>query len=540
MCSLLKETTRRISQALPDLQRFKDKLPTERRTNKLALMAIAAVIGLTAGKRLLSTSFYPLELTDRVLAVQDNGSGFRSSSPVKSFIIAQKKSNFGSNCSSGQQKQGLRACKEPLNASTVASTTDSWFIEYDFKEEDDCELESSLESILLLQKSILEKQLHLSLDQTVHKNLLEGRSKTDEVVRSGLSARQRRNTLRARNVSQKDNLCRGKRKPSLIIHDLQQNQSTGSVRGSVSETILSHIEVTSLCEKLKLGLSLEKHKRRLETKLGYEPSDRELASYLRISPSELNTRLTECSLAREKLVMSNMRLVRSIAQKYDNLGAQGADLVQGGVLGLLRGIEKYDPSKGFKMSTYVYWWIRRGISKVLFENSTPLRIPLHMHRRLFSIKAVKTKLEDQGITPTIDRIAEALKISQTKVRNATEAANRIVSLDSKPFPSLSGQPSETYHSYVADPHLENNPWHGYYERCIKDEVKNLLDTALLEREREIIRLYHGLDSKNLTWEEIGKQIGLSRERVRKVGLVALEKLKHAAREKRLEAMYLRH
>ncbi|XP_020594648.1 RNA polymerase sigma factor sigA-like, partial [Phalaenopsis equestris] len=98
---------------------------------------------------------------------------------------------------------------------------------------------------------------------------------------------------------------------------------------------------------------------RLKERLGFEPSDRQLASSLKISCKSLRAKLLECSLATEKLAMSNVRLVMSIAQKYDNMGSDMADLIQGGLIGLLRGIEKFDSSKGCKISTYVYWWIRQ-------------------------------------------------------------------------------------------------------------------------------------------------------------------------------------
>ncbi|GKE90379.1 RNA polymerase sigma factor sigA, partial [Tanacetum coccineum] len=140
----------------------------------------------------------------------------------------------------------------------------------------------------------------------------------------------------------------------------------------------------------------------LKTKLGSEPSEEQLATPMRISRTKLRTIQIQCTLARQKLTLSNVRLVMSVAQRYDNMGAQMADLIQGCLIGLLCGIERYDSSRGYKMSTYVYWWIRQGVSRVLMENSRIQRLPTHLHERQSAIRHAKVKLEEQGITPSID------------------------------------------------------------------------------------------------------------------------------------------
>lgn len=140
---------------------------------------------------------------------------------------------------------------------------------------------------------------------------------------------------------------------------------------------------------------------RLKQRLGCEPSDEQLAASMRMSRANLQSKMIECSLAREKLAMSNIRLVMSIAQRYDNMGAEMPDLIQAGLIGLLRGIEKFDSSKGFKISTYVYWWIRQGVSRALVESSRTLRLPTHLHERLTLIRNAKARLEERGVTPSI-------------------------------------------------------------------------------------------------------------------------------------------
>ncbi|KAK1306540.1 RNA polymerase sigma factor sigA [Acorus calamus] len=509
------------------------------------MMAATAVIGVSAGKRLLSTSFYSSDLSDKLLASYDHGLVplFTSPPTTKSVIVAKTSSDFGSIVPSKRHVKAIKAVKEHVEASTVASAAENWFRRSNVAGNDEeSEYELSLEVLLLLQKSMLEKQWNLSFGRPGLETEDGGRK--SGVTRSGVSARKRRLNTRRRCLVQSSGSyveAPSRRKPgSLVSPELLQHRFKGYVKGTVSEDLLTHAEVVYLSKKIRAGLSLEEHKSRLRERLGCEPSDNQLASSLRISRAELHSRMIECSLAREKLAMSNVRLVMSIAQKYDNMGAELSDLIQGGLVGLLRGIEKFDSSKGFKISTYVYWWIRQGVSRALVENSRTLRLPTYLHERLSLIRHAKIKLEEKGITPSIDKIAESLNMSQKKVRNATEAVSKVISLDREAFPSLNGLPSETLHSYVADNNLENNPWQGLEEWSLKDEVNKLLNVALGERERDIIRLYYGLNREYHTWEDISRQIGLSRERVRQVGLVALEKLKHAARKRRLEAMLVKH
>ncbi|PIA31178.1 hypothetical protein AQUCO_05200048v1 [Aquilegia coerulea] len=484
-------------------------------------MATAAIIGVSVGKCLLSSSVYYSDITDKLYSVHhDHGLiQYQTVSP----ITAKKSTHFGPSFPHDRHTQPLKTIQEHINALAAAAVTAESVSSHKLNcvEEESFDVESSsLEALLLLQKSMLEKQWNLSFER---KGLLVEPKKQNckkvGVIKSGISARQRRYTRKY--VAHNSNVVSPSRKKingSIVSPDLLANRSKSYVKGVLSEELLTHAEVVHLSKKIKAGLFLEDYKSKLKKRLGYNPSDEQLATSLKISRAELQSKLIECSLAKERLAMSNVRLVMSIAQKYHNMGAEMADLVQGGLIGLVRGIEKFDSSKGFKISTYVYWWIRQGVSRALVENSRTLRLPTHLHERLSLIRNAKIRLENKGITPSIERIAESLNISQKKVRNATEAITK----------------------YIADTRLENNPWHGVDEWTLKDEVNNLIKTTLTEREQDIVRLYYGLDKECLTWEDISRRIGLSRERVRQVGLVALEKLKHAARRRKLEVMLVKH
>ncbi|PWA69049.1 RNA polymerase sigma-70 [Artemisia annua] len=484
-------------------------------------MMSSSTTGLTSGTNLLGSSYFYSNTTEKLSCSSDLTYTFIF---TKNAITAKKSSNRNSN--------GRRALKEHASiGANPLSSTEQWVQSFDHLEDEGTKHELSVEALLLLQKSLLEKQWKISTGvNTAIATPTEKSLKKVHVTGSQISARKRRLDAQKKTLNNCSDM------QSTIGPELFRNQFRGYVKGEESEVLLTHSEVIVLSKKIKIGLNLEEQKLRLKTKLGCEPSEEQLANSMRISRTNLRTIQIECTLARQKLTLSNVRLVMSIAQRYDNMGAQMADLIQGGLIGLLRGIERYDSSRGFKMSTYVYWWIRQGVSRALMENSRIQRLPTHLHDRQSAIRNAKVKLEEQGITPSIDRIAESLNISRRKVMNATRAITKVFSLDR----GANGHLGQTLDTDIPDNCMENNPWHGVDEAALKKEVNKLINTTLGERERYIIRLYYGLDNECLTWEEIGKRIGLSREGVRKIGLAAVEKLKHAAENTRLEAMLVQH
>ncbi|PWA82039.1 RNA polymerase sigma-70 [Artemisia annua] len=455
------------------------------------MMATTTVVGLRAGERLLGSSSYYSEVTEKFSSSTDLGFIFP---PTKNLITAKKSSNYGHGFISDRHNKHIRyirALKE--HADTASNTSiDQWFQGLEHMEAKGhmegkgSDQEFSVDALLLLQKSLLEKQWLLSPEETLTENYpTEKSSKKIYVSGSEKSARRRRIDAQRKSPNRRFSTNEvGVKKPVkfVISPELLQTRVRGYGKGIASDTLLTHTEVVVLSKKIKIGQHLEERKSRLKERLGYEPSEAQLAASLRISRTELQMKQIECKLAREKLAMSNVRLVMSVAQKYASMGAEIGDLIQGGLIGLLRGIEKYDSSRGFKISTYVYWWIRQGVSKALIENSRTLRLPIHMHERLSAIRNAKAKLEEKGITPSIEKIAKSLNMSTKKVLNATE--------------------------YMADDHPGNDPWHGVDHGALKDEVNKLMTTTLREREREIIRLYYGLDNEFLTWEDISRRYEL--------------------------------
>lgn len=505
-------------------------------------MSTAAIIGVSTGKQLLRSSFLPSELVERLASFTDQGTLQFTTSVRKHVVLAKKGTNSRTQSRSDKQKRGeslkaLGDSREFLASYTNETAyTTSAVLENDVIFQD----EHSLEALIILQKSLLEKQWGLSLDLTKSRELSSSeRHEKMEVVRSGKpSARQRRlaarskstqNLVQVKSLDQKITK-RKQERVSLKVQSLQ-HQMTDYMKGMVNKDFLTHKEVVCLSKIIQTGLSLKKHKSRLKFKLGYEPSDAQWAASKNMSVVELNAKLTESSIATEKLALSNIRLVVSIARMYRNMGIEMADLIQEGSIGLLHGIEKFDASKGFMLSTYVYWWIRQGITRAIAEHSRTIRLPTHLHDRLGLIRNAKLLLTEKGVDPTLERIATTLSMSLQKVKNATEAPKTVISIDKEAHGRFNN-------NYIADTNLENQPWFTVERNALREDVNKFLSSTLTEREQVIIRLYYGLDTHSCTWEDVSKRLGLSRERVRQIGLVSLEKLRRAARNGSLEPIFM--
>ncbi len=287
--------------------------------------------------------------------------------------------------------------------------------------------------------------------------------------------------------------------------------------------LLSHQQEITLGRQVQELMELELLEAELKDQCGGEEVPRDVvAKAAGVSAAQLKRKLQVGRRAKERMVAANLRLVVSVAKKYTKRNMELLDLIQEGTIGLVRGVEKFDPTRGYKFSTYAYWWIRQGITRAIAEKSRTIRLPIHITEMLNKLKKGQRELSQElGRTPSVTELASFVELPEEEVKELMCRARQPVSLEMKVG---DGDDTELLELLSGDAALPSEQVEG---ECLKGDLGDLL-CQLPELQGKVLRMRYGMDGEEpMSLTGIGRIIGISRDRVRNLerdGLAGLRRL----------------
>ena len=296
--------------------------------------------------------------------------------------------------------------------------------------------------------------------------------------------------------------------------------------------LLTAEEEITLANDVKQMFAVEVARKKLFKLNQRQPSNDELLKELNLeSRKQLELLLYRGKVAKRKMIRSNLRLVVSIAKRYLNRGVPFLDLIQEGAIGLNRATEKFDPNKGYKFSTYAYWWIRQAITRTIANDARTIRLPIHIVEKLNKLKKAQRNLKQKlQRNPNEAELAEELKITPPQLRQLLELRRQSLSLNHRV-----GKAEDTELVDLLEDSDLQLPEDRMNETMMRQEITDVLDDVLTQREKDVICLRYGLStSQPYTLEEVGGMFSLSRERVRQIQSKAMRKLRRPQVARRLK------
>jgi RNA polymerase nonessential primary-like sigma factor len=284
--------------------------------------------------------------------------------------------------------------------------------------------------------------------------------------------------------------------------------------------LLTHEQEIVYGKQVQQMMALLEAKEALAAKLQREPTTKEWADQVNHDEATLKKIISQGTRAKRQMIEANLRLVVAIAKKYQKRNMEFLVLIQEGPLGLERGVEKFDPTRGYKFSTYAYWWIRQAITRAIAQQARAIRLPIHITEKLNKIKKVQRELAQQlGRSATPAEIARELELEPAQIREYLSIARQPISLDVRV-----GDNQDTELSDL----LEDDgptPVHYTTQESLRQDLENLL-AELTPQQREVLALRFGLEDGNeLSLAKVGQRLNLSRERVRQLEHQALAQLR---------------